>query len=61
MAASHHTTGKILARDITAFTDAELDQYLDQYLEEHSLEGGATAIDVADPENLPPSFIQRLR
>jgi hypothetical protein len=57
MAASHHTTGKILARDITAFTDAELDQYL----EEHSLEGGATAIDVADPENLPPSFIQRLR
>jgi hypothetical protein len=49
--------GTILAHDIVAFTDAELDQYL----EDHTLEGGATVIHVADPDNLPPSFIQRLR
>ncbi|KAI5924571.1 hypothetical protein F4810DRAFT_709528 [Camillea tinctor] len=47
----------ISARAIAAFSDAELDQYL----EEHCLRGGIVTVEVEDPENLPPSFIQRLR
>ncbi|KAJ2897317.1 hypothetical protein MKZ38_004799 [Zalerion maritima] len=47
---------KLLARDIIAYNDAELDQYL----EENHLNGGALAVDIVDPENLPESFIQRL-
>ncbi|KAI1733524.1 hypothetical protein F4680DRAFT_454864 [Xylaria scruposa] len=57
MASSEYTSQTISARDIVAYSDAELDQYL----EEHGLEGGAIHVDVKDPENLPPSFIQRLR
>lgn len=57
MAASQHTSGRILAHDLAAYTDAELDQYLD----EHTTEGGPTVVDVADPENLSSDFIQRLR
>ncbi|KAK3935963.1 putative ankyrin [Diplogelasinospora grovesii] len=56
MASPEETSLKIFARDLVAFTDAELDQYLD----EHRLEGRALAIDVEDLENLPESFIQRL-
>jgi hypothetical protein len=48
---------QVLARDIAAFSDAQLDQDLT----EHRLEGGAAAVHVQDPENLPESFIQRLR
>ena len=47
----------VLARDITAYNDAELDRYL----EEHRGENGWVTVDVKDPENLPKSFIQRLR
>lgn len=57
MASSHLISGKILARDLAAYTDAELDQYL----QEHTVEGGPTVVDVADPENLPGDFVQRLR
>jgi hypothetical protein len=57
MAASHHASGKILARDLAAYTDAELDQYL----QEHTSEGGPAVVEVADPENLSGDFIQRLR
>ncbi|KAH8746635.1 hypothetical protein F5883DRAFT_721544 [Diaporthe sp. PMI_573] len=51
------TNPKYFARDVVAFSDAELDQYL----EEHRLDGGAMFVEVEDPENLPQSFIQRLR
>jgi hypothetical protein len=54
---SDGTDRKISARDLVAFTDAELSRYL----EAHQLEGGAIAVEVADPENLPETFIQRLR
>ncbi|KAK4137335.1 hypothetical protein BT67DRAFT_453680 [Trichocladium antarcticum] len=60
MAAVQHVPGLMLARDLVAFSDAELDRYL----EEQRLEGGcggATAVRVQDPENLPESFIHRLR
>ncbi|KUI70589.1 hypothetical protein VM1G_06061 [Cytospora mali] len=57
MASSERTSRKTFARDIVAYTDVELDLYL----EGHRLEGGASAIDLEDPENLPDSFIQRLR
>lgn len=48
---------KISARDIIAFTDAELDKYLD----EQRLKRGVAVVKVKDPENLTQSFIQRLR
>ena len=57
MAASSQTPRKILARDIVAFTDEELDRYL----AEHTQQGGEVVIAVADHENLPESFLQRLR
>ncbi|GAP92495.1 putative ankyrin [Rosellinia necatrix] len=57
MASYERESRKMFARDLAAFNDVELDQYL----EEHRLEGGATTVDVEDPENLPESFIQRLR
>ena len=57
MASSEYTSSTLLARDVVAYSDAELDRYLD----EQSLEGGATVVHVKDPENLPQSFIQRLR
>ncbi|KAK4150411.1 hypothetical protein C8A00DRAFT_18047 [Chaetomidium leptoderma] len=50
----------IRARDLVAYSDAELGRYL----EEHRLEGGlsgAIGVNVEDPENLPETFIQRLR
>lgn len=57
MASSEDPAPKYFARDIAAYSDAELDQYL----EEHRLDGGAMAVEVEDPENLPQSFIERLR
>jgi hypothetical protein len=58
MATSQHTSETIPARVIAAYSDAELDKYLD----DHRLgNGGATIVDVEDPENLPEGFIQRLR
>lgn len=45
------------ARDLVALDDVELDQYL----EENRIQGGATVVHVEDPENLPESFIRRLR
>jgi hypothetical protein len=52
------TPGTARARDLIAFSDAELDRYLEQ----HRLDSGvAIDVDVEDPENLPESFIQRLR
>ncbi|KAJ3579605.1 hypothetical protein NPX13_g963 [Xylaria arbuscula] len=57
MASSEPESCKMFARDFVAFDDVELDQYLDA----HRLEGGAATVDVEDPENLPESFIQRLR
>jgi hypothetical protein len=38
--------------------DAELDSYLEQHRRD---DGVAVDIEVEDPENLPESFIQRLR
>ncbi|KAH8757881.1 hypothetical protein F5883DRAFT_428179, partial [Diaporthe sp. PMI_573] len=57
MVSSEPISRKYLARDVVAYSDAELDQYL----EEHCLDGGPIVVDVEDPENLPESFIQRLR
>lgn len=48
---------KYFAREVVAFNDAELDRFL----EENSLNDGAMVVEVEDPENLPASFIQRLR
>ncbi|KAH6620870.1 hypothetical protein B0J18DRAFT_430913 [Chaetomium sp. MPI-SDFR-AT-0129] len=49
---------KIRASDLVALSDAALGRYL----EEHRLDGGvAIRIDVEDPENLPGSFIEKLR
>ncbi|KAI3328348.1 hypothetical protein F4824DRAFT_483723 [Ustulina deusta] len=48
---------KLLACDLAAFSDVELDRYLD----EHRLQCGARIVEVEDPENLSESFIQRLR
>ena len=42
----------LLARDLVAFSDVELDDYLDRT---------AHKVTVSDPENLPESFINRLR
>lgn len=57
MASSECTPRMMCAHEIAAFSDIELDQYLD----EHRLGSGGVDIDVEDPENLPESFIQRLR
>jgi hypothetical protein len=57
MASALDAPSSLLARDLVAYSDAQLDQYL----AEHTQEGGAVLIKVADPENLPESFIQRLR
>ncbi|KAI1306664.1 hypothetical protein F5Y03DRAFT_354120 [Xylaria venustula] len=48
---------KWLARDLIALSDVELDQYLEQ----NRLECGVRVVDVEDPENVPESFIERLR
>jgi hypothetical protein len=57
---SESTTPKLLAPDIAAFSDAELDQYL----EENRRPDGSTVVDV-DWKSLPKdqldSLIQRLR
>lgn len=57
MASSEPTASKYFACDVAAYSDAELDHFL----EEHRLDGGAMVVEVEDPENLPQSFIQRLR
>ena len=54
---SEQAPRKLLARNIVAFNDAELDQYL----EESRKESGVRTVDVEDPENLPEGFIDRLR
>lgn len=54
---SGQETRKLLARDIVAYNDAELDEYL----EESSNNGGLRTVTVEDPENLPESFLNRLR
>jgi hypothetical protein len=63
MATSQHTSETISARAIAAYSDAELDKYLDEH--EHRLAGGGATVvdidDIEDSENLPKSFIQRLR
>lgn len=51
------TTRKYFASEVAAYSDAELDRYL----EEQSLGDGAMVVEVEDPQNLPASFIQRLR
>lgn len=54
----HTLGGGVRAHNLVALSDAELDSYLEQ----HRLDDGvAIDIDVEDPENLPESFIQRLR
>jgi hypothetical protein len=57
MASSESISRKYFARDVVAYSDAELDQYL----EECCVDGGPMVVDVEDPENLPETFIQRLR
>ncbi|KAF2254618.1 hypothetical protein BU26DRAFT_537334 [Trematosphaeria pertusa] len=52
MASSEISAPKLFARDIAAYSDAELDRYLEE---------NRRYVDVEDPENLPDSFIQRLR
>jgi hypothetical protein len=45
------------ARQVIAFSDAELSEYL-----QHNLQSdGAIYVQVKDPENLPSEFIERLR
>ena len=46
-----------LASELVSLSDAELDSYL----QELSSQSDSTVVKVADPENLPASFIQRLR
>lgn len=46
-----------LASELVSLSDAELDSYLQELLSQSD----STVVKVADPENLPPSFIQRLR
>ncbi|KAI1124122.1 hypothetical protein F5Y10DRAFT_37375 [Nemania abortiva] len=48
---------KPFARELAALSDPDLDRYL----EEHRGRSGVTYVSVQDPENLPESFIQRLR
>ncbi|KAF2191913.1 hypothetical protein K469DRAFT_735781 [Zopfia rhizophila CBS 207.26] len=43
---------KLFTRDLAAYSDAELDRYLEE---------SRRVVEVEDPENLPDSFIQRLR
>ncbi|KAK3687148.1 hypothetical protein B0T22DRAFT_121510 [Podospora appendiculata] len=50
--------GAVRARNLVALSDAELDRYLEQHRLDDDV---AIDIDVEDPENLPESFIQRLR
>lgn len=57
MASPKSTTRKYFASEVVAYSDAELDRYL----EANSLDDGAMVIEVEDPQNLPASFIQRLR
>lgn len=47
----------LLASEVVAFTDAELDQYL----EASRLPNGDRMVQVVDPDNLPDIFINRLR
>jgi len=56
MALSQHTSRPIPAHVIAAYSDTELDQYLDEHRR-----GEVTDVNVEDWENLPESFIQRLR
>ncbi|KAH8747275.1 hypothetical protein F5883DRAFT_653602 [Diaporthe sp. PMI_573] len=58
MASTQNSSRRVLARVIAAYSDVELDQYLKKCRLQG---GGATVVDVEDPENLPESFIQRLR
>lgn len=46
-----------LVRDLASLGDAELDRYLQEFCRH----GNITLVEVDDPENLPESFIQRLR
>ncbi|KAJ3567270.1 hypothetical protein NPX13_g6827 [Xylaria arbuscula] len=48
---------KWLASEVAAFSDTELDNFI----EESRLQCGIAMVEVEDPENLPESFIQRLR
>ncbi|KAI0976493.1 hypothetical protein F4678DRAFT_417362 [Xylaria arbuscula] len=57
MASLECKAGKWLARDLVALSDVELDRYLEQ----NRLECGVRVVDVEDPENVPESFIERLR
>lgn len=45
------------ARELVAYDDARLDQYL----RDHTHDNIGTFVEVEDPENLPHSFIERLR
>lgn len=56
MASPEPTSRKYHARDLIAYSDAELDQYL----KEHN-QGDAIMLKIEDPRNLPQSFFQRLR
>ncbi|KAF2193575.1 hypothetical protein K469DRAFT_745128 [Zopfia rhizophila CBS 207.26] len=52
MTSSPLLSPKLFARDLAAYSDAELDRYLEE---------SGRVVEVEDPENLPESFIQRLR
>ncbi|KAF2189914.1 hypothetical protein K469DRAFT_683268 [Zopfia rhizophila CBS 207.26] len=52
MTSSPPLSPKLFARDLAAYSDAELDRYLEE---------SGRVVEVEDPENLPESFIQRLR
>lgn len=57
MSSYQRVSSKLYARDLAAYTDSELDQYL----ENQRRELGTATVVVEDPQNLPESFIQRLR
>ncbi|KAF2757511.1 hypothetical protein EJ05DRAFT_486559 [Pseudovirgaria hyperparasitica] len=52
MACPERSSPKLFARDIAAYSDAELDRYLVEH---------GRIVSVEDPDNLPDEFIQRLR
>ncbi|KAF2188832.1 hypothetical protein K469DRAFT_765828 [Zopfia rhizophila CBS 207.26] len=52
MTSSPPLSPKLFARDLAAYSDAELNRYLEE---------SGRVVEVEDPENLPEDFIQRLR
>jgi hypothetical protein len=59
MASSTSQPRTLLASELVAFTEAQLDQYM----KDNTWPDGTISIgsDLIDPENVPDSFLERLR